>query len=93
MVAGLLIVGPASGADDDIVFAQKLFTDLPDYGAVEISGTLTGDGIANKNNTISISCYKERRECQTFVRRCQNYGLQSSRSARGVNFCDLWLGR
>ena len=63
MVAGLLIVGPASGADDDIVFAAKLFTDLPNIGSVEISGTLTGDGIAHKNNTISISCYKDRREC------------------------------
>jgi hypothetical protein len=51
------------GADDDIVFAQKLFTDLPDYGLITISGTLTGDGIGYKNNTISISCYKDRREC------------------------------
>ena len=51
------------GTDDDIVFASKLFTDLPDYGSVGISGTLTGDGIAYENNTISISCYKDRREC------------------------------
>jgi hypothetical protein len=51
------------GATDDIVFAGKLFTDLPDYGSIAISGTLTGDGIGYKNNTISISCYKDRREC------------------------------
>ena len=29
------------GADDDIVFAGKVFTDLPDYGSIAISGTLT----------------------------------------------------
>src|SRR5262245_39935703 len=63
MVAGLLIVGQASGADDDIVFAQKLFTDIPNIGAVGISGTLTGDGVGYKNNTISISCFKDRGEC------------------------------
>ena len=51
------------GADDDIVFAGKLFLDLPDYGSIGISGTLTGDGIGYNNNTINISCYKDRREC------------------------------
>ena len=53
------------GADDDdlVVFAPKLFTDLPAHGSVVISGTLTGEGIAYKNNTVSISCYKTRREC------------------------------
>jgi hypothetical protein len=63
MLAAALCLDHAWGADDDIVFASKLFTDLPNYGAVAISGTLTGDGVGYKNNTISISCYKDRREC------------------------------
>src|SRR5215470_5042750 len=49
-------------ATDNIVFAGKTFVDLPDYGSITVSGTLTGDGIAYKNNTISIACYKDRRE-------------------------------
>jgi len=51
------------GADDDIVFEPKAFVDLPDYGMITVSGTLTGDGTGYKNNTITISCFKDRREC------------------------------
>jgi hypothetical protein len=54
-------INNAQCADDDIVFAPKNFadTDL----AVGISGTLTGDGLAYKNNTRSIFCIKDRGEC------------------------------
>jgi len=45
------------------IVAQKLFTDIPNIGSVAISGTLTGDGVGYKNNTISISCFKDRGEC------------------------------
>src|SRR5262249_61866668 len=62
------------GADDDIVFTGKVFTDLRDYGSVAISGTLTGDGIGYKNNTISIFCCKGRREC--YVPSVEREGLQ-----------------
>jgi len=63
LAAALCLDHSWGGTDDDIVFAQKVFTDLPNYGLITISGTLTGDGIGYKNNTISISCYKDRREC------------------------------
>jgi hypothetical protein len=52
----------AWGADDDISFAPKNFAELGD-SFVGISGTLTGDGLAYKNNTYSISCYRDRKEC------------------------------
>src|SRR5262249_41666690 len=41
---------------------RRIFVDFGDEG-VGISGTLTGDGVAYKNNTHSISCSKSRREC------------------------------
>jgi hypothetical protein len=51
-------------ADDDILFHEKVFFDQVD-GRVVISGTLTGKGLANPNNTHGITCYKERGECWT----------------------------
>jgi hypothetical protein len=64
MLAAALCLDHAwGGTDDDIVFAQKLFIDIPNIGSVAISGTLTGDGVGYKNNTISISCFKDRGEC------------------------------
>jgi hypothetical protein len=52
---------PLRAADDDITFAGKSFYD--NGYAVAISGTLTGDGVAYKNNSHSIWCIKEREEC------------------------------
>src|SRR5215475_6267659 len=64
MLAAALCLDHSWGdVDDDIVFAAKLFIDLPYDGSVAISGTLTGDGVGYKNNTISISCFKDRGEC------------------------------
>jgi hypothetical protein len=63
LAAALCLDHSWGGTDDDIVFAQKLFTDIPNIGSVGISGTLTGDGVGYKNNTISISCFKDRGEC------------------------------
>src|SRR5262249_27037752 len=72
---------------DDIVFAGKLFTDLPDYGSIAISGTLTGDGIAYKNNTISISCYKDRGEC--YIARIEQIGHNHIGRMRDVEICSI----
>jgi hypothetical protein len=47
--------------EDEIKFDSKHFIDSP--LAVGISGTLTGEGIASKNNTYSLWCNKERGEC------------------------------
>jgi hypothetical protein len=51
--------------DGDIVFAAKAFFDNGDV-SVEISGTLTGKDVPYKNNTVSVSCYKDRHECVTY---------------------------
>ena len=50
----------------DIIFAAKAFYDsakTKSDGFVYIGGTLAGEGIANKNNTVMIACYNERKEC------------------------------
>ena len=49
----------------DIIFSRKTFVDNPEIlgGFVSISGTLTGDGLAYTNNTINVSCYRDRTEC------------------------------
>jgi hypothetical protein len=50
------------------MFAAKSFYDSAQTtgeGFVYISGTLSGDGVAYKNNTVAVSCYKDRMECLT----------------------------
>jgi hypothetical protein len=52
--------------EQQIMFAAKSFYDSAQTtgeGFVYISGTLSGDGVAYKNNTVAISCYKDRMEC------------------------------
>jgi hypothetical protein len=51
---------------EDIIFALKNYYDSAKTvrdGYIAISGTLTGDGIGYPNNTNSISCELEKREC------------------------------
>ncbi len=51
----------AAAADNEIVFAAKIFSDLGEY--VGVSGTLSGTDVAYKNNTYAIACIKDRQEC------------------------------
>jgi hypothetical protein len=44
-----------------IIFAKKLYYENPNL--VTVSGTLTGPGMAYPNNTYSIGCFKDRKEC------------------------------
>jgi hypothetical protein len=44
-----------------IVFAPKNYYESP--AVVTVSGTLTGDGLAYPNNTYSIACIQDRKEC------------------------------
>ena len=56
----------AFGDKQDIIFAAKVFYDSAKTkadGFVFVGGTLTGEGIAYKNNTVMIACYKDRNEC------------------------------
>jgi hypothetical protein len=64
IAAGLVLatLGNAAASDDDIVFAKKNYIDLGGE-SVGMSGTLVGDDLAYKNNTRSIFCMKERKEC------------------------------
>ena len=46
------------------MLSEKSYADIgPDALKIEISGTLTGEGISYKNNAHNILCEKERREC------------------------------
>jgi hypothetical protein len=56
---------PPRNASEDMIFGIKAFSDNPQNsgGFVSISGTLTGDGVGHKNNTVNVSCYKDRFEC------------------------------
>ena len=62
-LAATFCIGTSWAADDDIIFAPKNFFDGTGDLNVAISGTLTGDGVAYKNNTYSISCLKEFNAC------------------------------
>ena len=44
-----------------IVFAQKSYYETP--AVVTVSGTLTGEGLGYPNNTYSIACFQDRKEC------------------------------
>jgi hypothetical protein len=64
-----LLFRQAPGVDgpDNIIFAPKAFFDSDRDDGVEISGTLTGDGLTYfKNNTVVVACWKDRRECLTY---------------------------
>jgi hypothetical protein len=47
--------------EDLIKFAPKMFSDGPEV--IEVSGTLTGDGIGYPNNTNVVTCWKDRKQC------------------------------
>jgi len=55
--------------DQQIVFASKAFYDSAETtgeGYVYVAGTLSGEGVAYKNNTVAVTCYKDRMECLTY---------------------------
>jgi hypothetical protein len=61
-----------AAAEEPIKFAPRMFADGPEY--IEVSGTLSGEGIWFPNNTYVINCDKAARECQaTAVNADKNY--------------------
>src|SRR3954447_15363900 len=62
-VAGILYLqqGNKDTGETSIVFAKKLYYETP--AVVMVSGTLTGEGLAYPNNTYSIACFQDRKEC------------------------------
>jgi hypothetical protein len=57
----LYLQGQRQPNEMSIVFDNKNFYDSEAF--VTVSGTLTGDGLAYPNNTYSIACFKDRKEC------------------------------
>ncbi len=59
-----------SDEPSDVIFDSKVFYDAGQAafgdGVVSISGTLTGEGVGNKNNTVTVACYQDRMECLTY---------------------------
>jgi hypothetical protein len=56
-----LVASNKTAAETDVVFAQKNFYDGEEM--IGLSGTMTGAGIAYPNNSYSIGCYRDRKEC------------------------------
>jgi hypothetical protein len=56
-----------SSESENMIFGIKVFYDSAETatgdGFVTIKGTLTGDGVDYKNNSINVACYKDRGEC------------------------------
>jgi hypothetical protein len=71
IVLGILGCTKHDGPEQQIVFDRKAFFDTAQTGigegSVYIAGTLTGEGVAYKNNSVAITCYKDRMECLTYL--------------------------
>jgi hypothetical protein len=61
LVAVSILILPQPQSWENIVFGKKIFHDNDEF--VYITGTLSGDRIAYRNNTVMIACYKNRKEC------------------------------
>jgi hypothetical protein len=57
----LVMQNKAAAETDEIVLAPKAFLD--NDASVSASGTMTGDGLAYPNNSYSIGCYRDHKEC------------------------------
>jgi len=70
-IAIVIVFGCTQHTDpgQQIVFAAKAFFDSAKHtgeGSVYVAGTLSGDGVYYKNNTVAITCYKDRMECLSY---------------------------
>jgi hypothetical protein len=68
IAAGCVTLGCArkQQVEQQVIFAQKAYYEAaPEmgYGFVYVAGTLTGVGVGYPNNSVAISCYKDRMEC------------------------------
>jgi hypothetical protein len=57
----LACVATTAAAVDEVIFNPKVFVDTKDV--VHVQGTLTGDGIGNKNNRSALTCYQKEEQC------------------------------
>ena len=63
VLIGLLIGTSAAYAEEQIRFGPKAFFFEPGDETIEVSGTLTGEGVYYPNNTQVVTCWKGRKEC------------------------------
>ena len=66
LITVVAALGCARHDEQQIVFDSKHFYDSAQTTGdafVYIAGTLTGDGVGYKNNTVAVTCYKDRMEC------------------------------
>jgi hypothetical protein len=74
--------------DENIKFPIKFFNDDLKYATgdhiVSVEGTLSGDGVTYKNNTMNISCSRERMECA--VSQIYQIGLDQTGSLEAPTF-------
>ena len=54
---------PGPLGNNNIIFGEKFYYENPDEDAVYVTGTMTGPGIAYPNNTVGLTCYRDRNYC------------------------------
>jgi len=49
--------------NNNIIFGERFYYENPDEEVVYVTGTMTGPGIAYPNNTVGLTCYRDRNYC------------------------------
>ena len=49
--------------NSNIIFGERFYYENPDEDAVYATGTMTGPGIAYPDNTVGLTCYRDRNYC------------------------------
>ena len=67
LATALLALSCARPSGQQIVFAPKAYYDSAETALgdvyVYVAGTLAGEGVFYKNNTVAVTCYKDQMEC------------------------------
>ena len=54
---------PEPSGNNNIIFGERFYYENPDEEVVYVTGTMTGPGIAYPNNTVGLTCYRDRNYC------------------------------
>jgi len=54
---------PEPSGNNNIIFGEKFYYENPDEDAVYVTGTMSGSGIAYPDNTVGLTCYRDRNYC------------------------------
>jgi len=61
MMASIISLPSAAGDLPQVLFGMMIFSDTGT--AVHVEGTIAGDGVAYKNNSLSLTCYRDTQTC------------------------------